>query len=642
MSNLSQDWEDFIASLRKDDKNYGDPNSLHSLLKASRLLQENDQYLMIALSSEVEVSRARKKFAKIQKKMPLKWQSPKRLKFCLFPKNPLQSLNHEPLDYEVGRPNLALVACINTEKNCQDLYDDLNKRTEMLAGGSSIEVEFASSVRVGGPRGFLDTLLPVFHPVYGVPYIPASTLKGIVRAWARDNPQVVSVTEMERVLGFIDRKSDPKTGEKYKTPRSSLGTVQFFDAFPIEPCLSLDVVTPNWSWDDAQVVKYKAEPHEFLVMDKPKLKIGVAATNIGNEDDIELAELWLEEALSCGLGSRTSAGYGRVRGRHQTLTGQLNSVFKFEMKTQGIYGSDPPTKDNNYQGTPEFRATVVRGILRYWFRAIALGIYSPEWCKRLEEDLFGTIEPVLRLDLPTEKRNKPIEGSIRLSVELTRSANVSPFEYKGKIYLESKKEEHHKVVENLLILASHVSGIGRGSRRPLHLNSGRWRGCFWQLEEHRYPPDRLQKLVTDTIGLVRDLNRNRANNTPMAADLGGPNTRKQDVLNSSARMFVVPQEGLTEISRGLAMQLLYNEKYKGGVPGRSGNPYVAGTAGSDGSTPSYVTVQTNMPSSGTPYETVIVFGAASDEVPRSGGIYGSRSRFCADILRLEGVRELSL
>jgi CRISPR-associated protein Cmr6 len=617
MSDFSKDWEDFIASLRKGDKNHEDPNSLYSLLKASQLLQENDQYLMIALPSEVEVSRARKKFAKIQQKMPPRWQSSKRLKFCLLPTNPLQSLNHKPLDYEVGRPNLALVASINTEKKRQDLYDDLNKRTEMLAS-HLLDVEFASSVRVGGPRGFLDTLLSVFHPVYGVPYIPASTLKGIFRAWADKNWQNVKV---DRVLGPRDC--------------TSLGTVQFFDAFPMKPCLALDVVTPNWSWNGIQEVKYKAEPHVFLVMNKPTLKIGVATTSIGNEKDVECVSSCLKEALACGLGSRTSAGYGRVANRPTTLPKELVRGFSFEMKTQGIYGADPRS--------PEFRITAVRGILRYWFRAIALGIYSPKWCKRLEAELFGSIET----DFQDLDKVKPTEGAIRLSVKLSSSStgnSTAPFEYKGEIYLESKDEQCVEVVEKLLILASHLSGVGRGSRRPLHKNSGRWRGCFWRLTEHQYDIDQFQGMVDAAISAVRSLGRDRADYTPHISDPGLPNARKQDVLDASARLFLLPQQGLGATQRGKAMVLLYKPEYKGGVPSRSGNPYVAGAANKSGSTPSYVTIQTNLPPSGLPYEAVIVFGAASEEVPKANNreSYGSRSQFCADILRLEGVRELSL
>lgn len=616
MSNLSKDWKDFIASLLKNDKNHGDPNSLHSLLKDSQLLQENDQYLMIALSSEVEVSRARKKFARIQNKMPLKWQSPKRLKFCLLPTNPLQSLNYEPLDYEVGRPNLALVACINTEKKRQDLYDFLNKRTEMLASHPLLDVEFASPVRVGGLRGFLDTLLPVFHPVYGVPYIPASTLKGIFRAWAEKNWQNAKV---DRVLGPRDC--------------TSLGTVQFFDAFPTKPCLDLDVVTPNWSWNGVQEVKYKAAPHVFLVMNKPTLKIGVAATSIGNEKDVKCVSAYLKEALACGLGSRTSAGYGRVANRPTTLPKGLVRGFSFKMETQGMYGADPRT--------PEFRTTAVRGILRYWFRAIALGIYSLKWCKHLEAELFGSIET----DFQDLDKAKPTEGAIRLSVNLTSSPtdkSAAPFKYKGEIYLESKDSQYLEVAEKLLILASHLSGVGRGSRRPLHENSGRWRGCFWRLTEHQCDIDQFQEMVDAAINAVRRLGCGRADYTSQPADPGLPNARKQDVLDRSARLFLISQQGLGATERGKAMVLLYNQEYKGGVPSRSGNPYVAGAANKNGSTPSYVTIQTNLPPSGLPYEAVIVFGAASEEVPDNGSDYGSRSRFCADILRLEGVRELSL
>jgi CRISPR-associated protein Cmr6 len=651
MADFKTEWREFLDSLRKNDKNHTDPNSLHSVLSESQLVKENSSELIISLPNEESLKKAREKFnrPKNQEKMPLKWRAPKRLQFCLLQIHPLQALKHHDLGDENDRPDPALAAAVDIERNCQALYDRLNERTVMLSS-SLLEVEFGSRVRVGGVRGFLDTLLPALHPVYGVPYIPASTLKGILRAWMKDNPKEVPVDEVDRILGFIDRKADPKTQEKYEHPRSSLGTVQFFDAFPKKPCLDIDVVTPNWSWRGTEEVGYQAAPHAFLTMNCPTLVIGLASTSLGNEEDVELAMLWLEEALARGLGSRTSAGYGRVKGRHTTLASNCAREFPFEMKTQGMYGIDCPTKENRNQGTPEFRTTAVRGVLRYWFRAIALGIYSREWCKRLEEDLFGGIEPVPRPERRREDQNKPIQGSVSLSVELTKrpkSGASAPFEYKGKIYLEAQNCQHFEVVSRLLELASHLSGIGRGSRRPLHTftpnnsNTPLDRGCFWQLLNCQYDADSLKGLVDRTIASVATIGGETAVLRPAPVDVGMPSARKQDVFNRSARLFVIPQDGLKAQGRGRAMELLYTPAYKGGVPGRSGNPHVGGAANQNLSTPSYVTIQTNLPPGKMPYEAVIVFDAASGAVPH-GDMYKSRSQFCDDLLDIEGAIEIPL
>lgn len=96
-----------------------------------------------------------------------------------------------------------------------------------------------------------------------------------------------------------------------------------------------------------------------------------------------------------GLGSRISAGYGRAnkiirRKDNKELirpdrTSQHRSEHGLKLWSQGIYGADPNKR--------EFRPATVRGMLRYWLRAIALGLYSPKRCKELEHRLFGALEP---------------------------------------------------------------------------------------------------------------------------------------------------------------------------------------------------------------------------------------------------------
>lgn len=673
MSDLSKDWQDFLeGTLRKGDRNHADPKSLYSIFRDSQLIQDNEGSLLIALPSDKMLKTARGKSERVQKRMPMRWRKPKQLKFCLLPMHPLQSLTLKALD-DNERPDPALKAAVETEGNCQELYDQLNERTKMLASSTSIEVEFTSRIRVGGIRGFLDTLLPALHPIYGVPYIPASTLKGITRKWV-DKKTEASLGEdidnifeaidldiypdaLERyeklqsslqtvvdcIFGFINQKVDREARDSDRNSNSSLGTVQFLDAFPKEPCLNIDVVTPNWMWNKDREVRYQVAPHAFLTMSRPILVIGLAQTSVGYKSDVELVKFWLREALSQGLGSRISAGYGRVKDWHTTLSNSCTREFRFEMKTQGIYGFDT--------NQPEFRATAVRGVLRYWFRAIALGIYSKKWSKRLEEDLFGSIESVPRRD-----HDGPIEGSIKLSTEVQKYAKLGRpkdfehFEYKGRIYLESDDSNHLEAISKLLELVSHLSGVGRGSRRPLHKNSGRARGCFWQLLGHQRKAEDLESstesltgLVEETITLVRMLGGDNAERNPEAVDVGSPGKRKQDVFNESARLFIIPQNGLGTKERGLAMNLLYRTEYKGGKPGNKpsdrGNPHVGGAVGKS-STPSYVTIQTNTPPGESPYEAVTIFDAKSQRT--SGEGYKSRKEFCEDLLRIEGAFEIPL
>ena len=82
--------------------------------------------------------------------------------------NPLQALNIATIPHDEKDITSVLNQVQYAEATCQDIYDKLTQRTKNLAD-EILEVEFSWRVRVGGMRGFRELLLPVFHPVYGVP-----------------------------------------------------------------------------------------------------------------------------------------------------------------------------------------------------------------------------------------------------------------------------------------------------------------------------------------------------------------------------------------------------------------------------------------------------------------------------------------
>ncbi len=513
--------------------------------------------------------------------------------------SPLQALNHTLFNFE-ETPQRALKQAEAADDTCESLYQQLTKKTEYLAT-EIIKVKFPWRVRVGGTRGFRELLLPAFHPVYGVPYVASSSLKGAVLAWARQNGK----TEIDRLLGKLE---------------DGIGTVQFLDAFPTKPCLSVDMANPHWHWENDDV-KYKPEPHALLSMESPELAIGLALTSRGNDqNDVQTVKNWLEQTLAeSGIGSRVSSGYGR------TILTEVNQAvsnrsYQFQLWTAGMYGSNPPSQENHYQGTPEFRPTAVRGMLRYWFRAIALGIYPPQQCKTLEAELFGTIEPSSQ------------EGSIRIQVEWKEPSGdrTPPYHYTGKILLEANEQNHLNLMEKILLLASHLGGIGRGSRRPLHWNNPHpgLRGCHWELTS---PQLRLSSKKTTWQTRFLPALRNAfltvqsPNNAPGNGNPGTPGNRNQDVLNSQAQIYLVPCQGLqhpeyigdwprngmTPAVRGTALTLLYEDRFKGVNPQGQGNAKVGGQIGNNGngSTPSYVVIKSNFPEGKTPYQAVTIFGA---------------------------------
>ncbi len=513
-------------------------------------------------------------------------------------RSPLQSLN-QTLFGKLYQP--ALEVAVAAEKTCDYLYQQLTAKTKLIAS-EVLTVQFPWRVRVGGTRGFQEILVPVFHPVYGVPYVPSSSIKGAVRAWAGQNEK----PEIDQLLGTLD---------------NGIGYVQFLDAFPTKPCLSVDMANPNWHWDGDRI-KYKPDPHALLSMEQPELAIGLALTSRGkNPNDVQTVKEWLEQTLAeSGIGSRVSSGYGRTTRKAESSTNNVLKTYKFELWTAGMYGATPPSQENHYQGMPEFRPTAVRGMLRYWFRAIALGIYPPQQCKTLEAEIFGTIEPRSQV------------GSICIGVEWEeqKGDRTYPHFYSGTIVLESQDSQHLNLIRKVLELASHLGGIGRGSRRPLHWNNPHpgLRGCHWEIKSEKL---RLSSNVTTWTTRFLPTVRNAflavqpPRDIPGNGNSGTPGNRNQDVLNNNAQIYLVPCErlqhpegidnwprnGTTPEVRGRALTLLYDDRFKGVNQQGQGNANVGGQISNngDGSTPSYVVIKSNFPEKKLPYQAVTIFGA---------------------------------
>jgi CRISPR-associated protein Cmr6 len=494
---------------------------------------------------------------------------------------------------------------ITAEKKMAPLYEYLEQRIEQLAE-VTLKVLFPWRLRVGGLPGFRDLLLPAMHPVYGVPYVPASSIKGIVRAWAKQQDDTVR-NQVNDLFGYIDGKS--------KDDRGSIGKVQFLDAFPLGKCLDTDMANPQWHWSDQGVI-YDPQPHALLSLQNATLIIGLKATSRGTQSDVKLVEKWLREALKLGIGSRASAGYGRSRGQ---VNSPLASDHRFELWSQGMYGATPPMKANGYKGEIEFRPSAIRGVLCYWFRAIGLGLYDADTVKVLEGKLFGTIQPTA------------IRGSLRISIDAEEKGH-DPFHISGRIRLEAFSEKDLKFAQALLSLAFNLSGFGRGSRRPLHWNTKQLRGCHGELgnTSMMMDPAAWRQMIEDAQSTLKALIQNNQALTPGTPSICRIKNRTQDVLNNSAHIYLlkcakvkhpraVGSEDWSEIGSsysiiGEGLQLLYSScDYKGRSSDRNGrlkpgNPHVGGAVNKDdGSIPSYVLIKSIFPTSGDPYQVVTIF-----------------------------------
>lgn len=183
---------------------------------------------------------------------------------------------------------------------------------------------------VGFGSGSVYETSMTLHHVYGIPYIPGSAVKGVVRsfiiteAFGYNNGELNLKDAEERALKdemFCDIFGCPEQSF-YKEARA--GKITFMDAFPTSSLtIKSDVMTPHYSkyYSDpssktAPADHLNPEPHIFLTVEDTLFRFYLLTKkkcervfNIGLGGHTILE--WLKKALSeHGIGAKTAVGYG--------------------------------------------------------------------------------------------------------------------------------------------------------------------------------------------------------------------------------------------------------------------------------------------------------------------------------------------
>lgn len=163
-----------------------------------------------------------------------------------------------------------------------------------------------------------------WHHTLGVPYLAASGVSGMLRAW---------IEQWEDNFGENETK-ESRIADWFGTEECA-GRLIFFDALPIESVkLTCDIITPHHSkWNEQPKDKKEVAKHPpgdwsdpvpipFLaVAPGTKFFFALAMRNALNSSNSNKAQLaMLDEAFKCleramqviGAGAKTSAGYGRM------------------------------------------------------------------------------------------------------------------------------------------------------------------------------------------------------------------------------------------------------------------------------------------------------------------------------------------
>lgn len=286
-------------------------------------------------------------------------------------------------------------------------------------------------------------------------YIPASSIRGLVRAWAKQQGLG------HRVAALLGNQDNDQI---------TAGKIEFFDAWPQEATpLTLDIVNPQ---ENFQVFhEGQGTPLSFYTLGEGEepLSVKVAIRGIpGVAQAAEVEEVWgwIENALSTlGVGSRTASGYGQIeiadRPQQKPVlpAGWQQKILDFRLYSQGCYGAD---QDPRHQ-LEELRPTHWRGWLRSWMLRFLLGVMSPDDAKQTLGELMGVLEPsslagCVRTNLiPGRRRGKRSDGSPQF------------FGWQGQLAIAAPEWALDPIVMPVVRFAVSCGGVGRGWRRPLHI-----------------------------------------------------------------------------------------------------------------------------------------------------------------------------
>lgn len=477
-------------------------------------------------------------------------------------------------------------------------------------------------------------------------YVPGSAIRGLVRSWAKQRPDVLP--RMQELLGYQDNDSI--------TP----GKIEFLDAWSSEPTkLTLDIVNPQQSFQVYHQGQSTPLSLYTLGNGEDDINITVAIRGIpGKASDAEVSEVWewVQQALSLyGVGGRTASGYGSLKfSNSPKVTPDPDYTIKqfdFTLYSQGNAGPNMKVM--------ELRPSHWRGWLRSWALRFFLGVMSPDDAEKTVGELFGAIEP------------NSYKGCVRLQITKgsswgTRSTNQPSFYlWKGKLQINAPNEILNKIILPIIRFAVMVGGVGRGWRRPLHvfhMNNGHAaaRGTHLTLT-HKIKNQNTQKWETKTYGLALDVstwnktyqdwltavrtrwsNRVTTNNHNISAEVFSPAT---------CAIYAVPGPDVEPIdrqepcwekvqdaqeTRGDGMYLIYQQNSKHNY---KRNPDIGGNAGGGNAYCSWASikrVKVRHPDEETDCQEIVCLFMGG-ETPGTNHV---RARFLKDLKNMTGATHL--
>lgn len=280
------------------------------------------------------------------------------------------------------------------DTNSDILDQHIEHFKETYDGVDDFQTEGRLAIGLGNTSVFETSI--TLHHIYGFPYIPASSVKGILRSWIireyfaiNDNSKDSLINAESNALEneafcllfgcskdkktvIIDNEGNPirKSDGKYKTKteltaleKDHIGNIVFFDVYPIEPPnIEVDIINPHYTeyykegsktppadWQNPIPIFFltlKKTPFQFLFGYRKHIVASeferLQDIKFPNSSDsilakegtaIEVLSALLKEALDeNGIGAKTAVDYGRMSSLYEEKKQKKQLALKKQAK----------------------------------------------------------------------------------------------------------------------------------------------------------------------------------------------------------------------------------------------------------------------------------------------------------------------
>ncbi|OCQ91011.1 hypothetical protein BCD67_00295 [Oscillatoriales cyanobacterium USR001] len=427
---------------------------------------------------------------------------------------------------------------------------DLNSKPNFLAippkfwDGVKTE-EYRISWRLVCDSGQDGSIIRPIIGAKGYPYYPGSSMKGAFRQ-ACSEAQALEYCGGEVI----------ENGEKKTKP----GILRFHGAYPVDTSWTNCLVDPVHSQQNKQVFgPVHSQQNKQVIVDETtranvqislyrvKLNFGISSASLQPNDPKwdEIWEIW-KKALSSGLGSRVSAGYGYFDLPNDIS--QPNELLHVTLKGSGLASTLlKRERPEDKTETPEFRPNMFKASLRGHTLRLLGGMIDDATAKYLAKILWGGFRDNYNGQLATcdDRRNNAIEGLLKVRFKGDLENAIELHEYKPKkepgdkhepksqytpVYqsaqgvlqillshpqiVEEHRQQLKKLATAIVQFAMLLGGFGKSWRRIDHCQFyGDYTsykppiGCHWEFatesESFYLPINDLKKDVNQFINNVR-------------------------------------------------------------------------------------------------------------------------------------------